>query len=109
VSHDSLEYAKSFGYREEELRSLPEGMVCHGCGNPIALAQLRAGETVLDLGSGCGLDVLLAAKQVGTKGRVIGVDSSTETVAKATATATQNGYTNVEFLVGSMEDLPLED
>ena len=104
-----MEYAKSLGYREEELRGVPEGLVCHGCGNPIALAELRAGETVLDLGSGCGLDAFLAAKQVGLNGKVIGVDSSAETFAKATATASQIGYTNVEFMVGSMEQLPLEN
>jgi ubiquinone/menaquinone biosynthesis C-methylase UbiE len=109
VSHDPLEYAKSLGYREEELRSLPEGLVCHGCGNPIFLAGLKPGEAVLDLGSGGGLDVFLASKEVGPRGKVIGVDSSAETVAKAMAAATQNGYTNVEFMVGSMEDLPLED
>lgn len=107
--HDPLEYAKSLGYRDEELRGVPEGLVCHGCGNPIALAELKAGETVLDLGSGCGLDAFLAAKRVGPTGTVIGVDSSAETVAKATATASQNGYTNVEFMVRSMEQLPLDD
>jgi arsenite methyltransferase len=109
VSHDPLEYAKSLGYREGELQAVPEGLVCRGCGNPIALAALKTGEAVLDLGSGEGLDAFLAARHVGPRGKVIGVDSSAETVAKATATATQNGYTNVEFLVGSMEDLPLED
>jgi arsenite methyltransferase len=109
VSDDPLEYAKSLGYREEELRSLPDGMVCHGCGNPITLAQLRVGETVLDLGSGCGMDVFLAAKEVGPRGKVIGIDGCAETVAKATTAASQNGYTNVELLVGSMEELPLEE
>jgi arsenite methyltransferase len=106
---DPLEYAKSLGYCEEELRGVPEGLVCHGCGNPIALAELKAGEIVLDLGSGCGLDAFLAANQVGPQGQVIGVDGSAETVAKATAAASRNGYRNVEFMVGSMEQLPLDD
>ena len=103
------EYAKSLGYSDVELRGLPEGLVCHGCGNPVALAELPEGATVLDLGSGGGLDVFLAAQRVGTTGRVIGVDSSAEMVAKATAAASQSGYTNVVFKVGRMEDLPLED
>ena len=106
---DANEYAKSLGYSEEELRGLPEGLVCHGCGNPVALAELPEGATVLDLGSGGGLDVFLAAQRVGTTGRVIGVDSSADMVAKATAAASKSGYTNVEFKVGRMEHLPLED
>ena len=69
---DPVQYAKSLGYSEEELRGVPEGLVCRGCGNPVALAQLRAGETVLDLGSGNDLDVFLTAQGVGPTGRVIG-------------------------------------
>jgi arsenite methyltransferase len=106
---DANQYAKSLGYSDEELRGLPEGLVCHGCGNPVALAELPEGATVLDLGSGGGLDVFLAAQRVGAMGRVIGVDSSAEMVAKAAEAATKNGYTNVVFKVGRMEHLPLDD
>jgi arsenite methyltransferase len=106
---DPNQYAKSLGYLDEELRGVPEGLACHGCGNPVALAELPKGAIVLDLGSGGGLDVFLAAQRVGATGRVIGVDSSADMVAKATAAAAKNGYTNVEFKVGRMEDLPLED
>ena len=106
---DPVQYAKSLGYSEEELRGVPEGLVCHGCGNPVALAELQEGEIVLDLGSGGGLDVFLAAKRVGPTGRVIGVDSSAEVVAKAAEAASKGGYTNVVFKVGQMEQLPLEE
>lgn len=106
---DSIRYAKSLGYSEDELRSVPEGLVCHGCGNPVALAELQAGEVVLDLGSGEGLDALLAAKRVGPKGRVIGVDSSVEKISKARDAASKGPYTNVVFTVGRMEALPLEE
>ena len=106
---DPIQYAQSLGYSVKELRDVPEGWVCHGCGHPVALAALHDGETVLDLGSGGGLDVFLAAQRVGTTGRVIGVDSSADMVAQATEAATKNGYTNVEFKVGRMEHLPLDD
>jgi arsenite methyltransferase len=108
-SVDPVQYAKSLGYSEEELRGVPEGLVCRGCGNPLALAGLRAGETVLDLGSGGGLDVFLAAQRVGPTGRVIGVDSSVEVVAKAVEAASKGGHANVVFKVGRMDYLPLED
>ena len=106
---DPTEYARSLGYSEEELRGVPEGLACHGCGNPVALAALKEGEAVLDLGSGGGLDAFLAAQRVGTTGRVIGVDSSADMVAKAAAAASRSSYTNVVFKVGRMEHLPLED
>lgn len=108
-SFDPVQYAKSLGYSEDELRAVPEGLVCHGCGNPVALAELKEGETVLDLGSGGGLDVFLAAKRVGPTGRVIGMDSSAEMVANATEAASKGSYTNVVLKVGHMEQLPLED
>jgi arsenite methyltransferase len=106
---DPVQYAKSLGYSEEELRSVPEGLVCHGCGNPIALAELQEGETVLDLGSGEGLDALLAARRVGPTGRVIGVDSSSEKVTQAAEAASKGGFANIAFTVGRMEELPLEE
>ena len=106
---DPFQYARSLGYSDEELRDVPAGWVCHGCGNPVALAGLTQGATVLDLGSGGGLDVFLAAQRVGTAGRVIGVDSSAELVATAAEAASRGGYTNVLFMVGRMEQLPLED
>lgn len=106
---DPIQYAKSLGYCEEELRGVPEGLVCRGCGNPVALAELQEGEAVLDLGSGGGLDAFLAANRVGPVGRVIGVDSSAEAVAKATAAASKGGCANVVFKVGQMDQLPLKD
>ena len=106
---DPIQYARSLGYSEEELRSLPEGLVCQGCGNPVALAELQEGATVLDLGSGGGLDAFLAAQRVGATGRVIGVDSSAEMVAKAAEAASKGGYANVVFKVARMEHVPLED
>ena len=106
---DPIQYARSLGYSEEELLGVPEGWVCHGCGNPVALAEIQEGEAVLDLGSGGGLDAFLAAQRVGTTGRVIGVDSSPEMVAKAAEGASKGGYANVDFKVGRMEQLPLED
>jgi ubiquinone/menaquinone biosynthesis C-methylase UbiE len=79
-----------------------------GCGNPVALASLEEGETVLDLGSGGGIDVFLAAKKVGPNGKVIGVDMTKEMVDKATATAEKYDYENVEFRLGEIENLPVE-
>ncbi len=107
---DLVEQAKALGYSEQEIGSVPEEAVMGlGCGNPTALAELREGETVLDLGSGGGLDVFLAAKKVGEKGRVIGVDMTAEMVEKAKENAQRGNYTNVEFRVGEIEDLPIED
>ena len=106
---DPIQYGKSLGYSEEELRGVPEGLVCHGCGNPVAMAELHEGETVLDLGCGGGLDAFLGANRVGPTGRMIGVDSSAEVVAKAAEAASKGGYANIVFKVGQMEHLPLED
>jgi ubiquinone/menaquinone biosynthesis C-methylase UbiE len=80
-----------------------------GCGNPVALASLKEGETVLDLGSGGGIDVFLAARNVGANGKVIGVDMTEEMVQKAKTTASKHGYENVEFRLGEIENLPVED
>lgn len=98
------------GYSDEELKSTPEGAnMGLGCGNPIALASLKEGEIVLDLGAGAGFDSFLAANQVGETGKVIGVDMTPEMVAKAKEYAKKGNYTNVEFKLGEIEDLPIAD
>jgi len=98
------------GYDKAELEALPEGTVLGvGCGNPVALASLKEGEVVLDLGSGAGIDVFLAANRVGPAGKVIGVDMTPEMLARAKENADKGGYTNVEFRKGEIEDLPLGD
>lgn len=107
---DIVEQAKSMGYSEAEIRNIPEGSVMGlGCGNPTALAELKAGETVLDLGSGGGVDVFLAAQKVGETGNVIGVDMTSEMLEKARVNAKLGSYKNVEFRAGEIENLPVED
>ena len=102
--------SKSIGYTEEELKVVPEGAnLGLGCGNPVALASLREGETVLDLGSGAGFDCFLAASKVGRKGRVIGVDMTPEMLEKARENAKKGDYGNVEFRLGEIENLPVAD
>ena len=102
--------ALQIGYSEEDLKNVPEASIMGlGCGNPVALASLSEGETVLDLGSGGGIDVFLAAKKVGAKGKVIGVDMTEEMIQKARDTALKYGYKNVEFRLGEIENLPVED
>ncbi len=106
-----IEAAKSLGYCEEEIGQVPGGAIEMGlgCGNPTAVAELRAGEIVLDLGCGAGLDVLVAARKVGPQGKVIGVDMTAEMVQHAVRFAAEGGYNNVEFRVGRVENLPLAD
>ncbi len=100
----------SVGYDQDELASLPEGAnLGLGCGNPVALASLAPGETVLDLGSGAGIDCFLAAERVGPEGRVIGVDMTPEMVERARANALKVGVANVEFRLGEIEALPVAD
>ncbi len=102
--------SKSIGYTEEELKAVPEGAnLGLGCGNPVALASLREGETVLDLGSGAGFDCFLAAGKVGENGRVIGVDMTPEMIEKARENASKGNYGNVEFRLGEIENLPVAD
>ena len=102
--------SKSIGYTEEELKAVPEGAnLGLGCGNPVALASLREGETVLDLGSGGGFDCFLAADKVGENGRVIGVDMTPEMIEKARENARRGNYQNVEFRLGEIENLPVAD
>ena len=101
---------RSIGYSEEELKAAPQGAnLGLGCGNPIALASLREGETVLDLGSGAGFDCFLAARAVGPSGRVIGVDMTPEMIEKARENARKGNYENVEFRLGEIENLPAAD
>jgi SAM-dependent methyltransferase len=101
--------AKSIGYSDADLAQAGEGNLGLGCGNPLALARIRPGMTVLDLGSGAGFDAFLAAERVGAAGRVIGVDMTPEMLALARKNAETRGATNVEFREGRIEALPLED
>ena len=101
---------KKIGYTEEELKAAPEGAnLGLGCGNPVALASLKEGETVLDLGSGAGFDCFLASSRVGHRGRIIGVDMTPEMVEKARDNARKGNYANVEFRLGEIENLPVGD
>ena len=98
------------GYSKEEIASVIEGAnMGLGCGNPVALASLKTGETVVDLGSGGGFDCFLAAKQVGESGQVIGVDMTPEMISKARKNADKTGTKNVEFRLGEIEHLPVAD
>jgi SAM-dependent methyltransferase len=102
--------SRAVGYNKEELASVPEGAnLGLGCGNPTALASLKEGETVLDLGSGAGFDCFLAANAVGATGQVIGVDMTPEMIEKARANARKGGYSNVDFRLGELEHLPAAD
>jgi arsenite methyltransferase len=104
------EYSKEIGYSNEDVIGVPDGAnLGLGCGNPIALAFLKEGETVLDLGSGAGFDCFLAAKKVGENGKVIGVDMTPEMVEKATRNAQMGNFKNVEFRLGDIEELPVAD
>ena len=102
--------SRQAGYSDAELASLPEGAdLGLGCGNPQAIAGLQPGETVVDLGSGAGIDCFLAARQVGPSGRVIGVDMTHEMLKKARNNAVTVGASNVEFRLGELEHLPIAD
>jgi ubiquinone/menaquinone biosynthesis C-methylase UbiE len=102
--------SKSIGYTDQDLKAVPEGAnLGLGCGNPLALASLREGETVLDLGSGAGFDCFLAARQVGKNGKVIGVDMTSEMLDKARGNAEKGDFPNVEFRLGEIENLPVAD
>jgi SAM-dependent methyltransferase len=107
---DATAAAERIGYTQEDLAAAPAGAdLGLGCGNPLALATVSPGEVVLDLGSGGGFDVFLAAARVGPTGRVIGVDLTPEMIEKARSNAAAAGYTNVEFRLGDIESLPAED
>jgi ubiquinone/menaquinone biosynthesis C-methylase UbiE len=107
TSHDK---ARRMGYSEAELAAVPEGAnLGLGCGNPQAIAAMRPGEIVVDLGSGAGFDCFLAARQVGETGRVIGIDMTHEMLKKARDNAAHTGAGNVEFRLGELEHLPIAD
>lgn len=102
--------SRSIGYSDKDLNSVPEGAnLGLGCGNPVALASLKEGETVLDLGSGAGFDCFLAAGKVGATGKVIGVDMTPDMLDKARENCKKGGYNNVEFRLGEIENLPVAD
>ena len=104
------EMSRTLGYTAEQLAALPpDANLGLGCGNPTALADLKPGQTVLDLGSGAGIDCFLASRQVGEAGRVIGVDMTPEMIERARANAEAGGYENVEFRLGEIEHLPVAD
>lgn len=103
-------YGEKLGYSADELAAAPAGSdLGLGCGNPFAIASVKPGETVLDLGSGAGFDCFLAARQLNGTGRVIGVDMTAAMISKARANARKSGYANVEFRLGEIEALPAAD
>ena len=107
---DTAAVLDQIGYTAEQKASVPEGAnLGLGCGNPLALAKTTPGETVLDLGSGAGIDVFLAAREVGPQGHVIGVDMTPAMIEKARANASKGDYSNVEFRLGEIEHLPVAD
>lgn len=111
---DSMETVQTLssriGYSQNELKMAPpESNMALGCGNPVALASLKAGEVVLDLGSGGGIDCFLASQKVGETGKIIGVDMTPEMIERAKNNAAKYGYTNVDFRYGEIEALPVED
>jgi len=104
------DHAKGIGYRDDQIAAVPDGAnLGLGCGNPTAIASLRRGEVVVDLGAGAGFDAFLAAREVGETGRVIGVDMTDEMLEKARANAEAGGFDNVEFRKGQIEALPVDD
>ncbi|MCM8821810.1 MAG: arsenite methyltransferase [Candidatus Omnitrophica bacterium] len=102
--------SKIIGYSDEQLNDVPKGAnLGLGCGNPLAIASMKKGDVVLDLGSGAGIDAFLASRKVGDKGRVIGVDMTDEMIEKARRNAKKGNYFNVEFRKGDIENLPVEN
>ncbi|MCX6769598.1 MAG: arsenite methyltransferase [Candidatus Micrarchaeota archaeon] len=107
-SASSEQVALSIGYSEHEAKALPDANLGLGCGNPTAIGEIKEGMTVLDLGSGAGFDCFLAAKKVSKTGKVIGVDMTEAMVKKAGANARKYGFSNVEFRLGEIEELPVD-
>jgi arsenite methyltransferase len=106
-----VQAATVIGYETSELESVPQASVLEvGCGAPVKFADLQEGETVVDLGSGAGIDVFLSAKKVGNEGRVIGIDMTDEMLERARRNAKEGGYTNIEFRKGDIEErIPIDD
>ena len=104
------EVSKRMGYTDEEIQAAPpESNLGLGCGNPVALASLNEGDIVLDMGAGAGFDCFLASTRVGSSGKVIGVDITSEMVDKARANAHKGGYSNIDFRQGDLENMPVAD
>ncbi|MGV8169263.1 MAG: arsenite methyltransferase [Candidatus Nanoarchaeia archaeon] len=101
--------SKSIGYSAAEMKLVPESNLGLGCGNPTAFSEIKAGMTVLDLGSGAGFDCFLAARKAGANGKVIGVDMTKEMIIKSRKNAEKYKFTNVEFKLGEIENLPIEN
>lgn len=101
--------AKSIGYSDQEIGVVSEANLGLGCGNPTGMGNIKEGDVVLDLGSGAGFDCFLAAKKAGVSGRIIGVDITQEMIDKATENAKKFNYNNVEFRLGDIENLPVEN
>jgi len=107
---DPKQAAELIGYNVKELEEIPqEAILGLGCGSPLAYVGLKPGETILDLGSGGGIDVFLAAKKVGAKGSVIGVDMNEAMIKRASEAANEYGFKNVDFRLGEIEDMPVDD
>ena len=104
-----VDIARSIGYTDEEITLAIDANLGLGCGNPVALANIREGDIVLDLGSGAGFDAFLAVKKVGDSGKVIGIDFTEEMIKKSRELAKKYGYKNVEFKFGDIENLPFEN
>jgi ArsR family transcriptional regulator len=107
--NDNEKIARSIGYSAREIKVVPEANLGLGCGNPVAMGKIKEGDTVLDLGSGAGLDSFLASRRVGVSGKVIGVDMTREMISRARVNAEKYGYKNVEFRLGDIEKLPIPD
>lgn len=110
LNKSSIEISQKIGYSNEDMSSAPEeANMGLGCGNPQLIANIKEGETVIDLGSGGGFDCFLASKKVGNKGYIIGVDMTPEMISKARITCKKYGYRNVDFRLGEIENLPVAD
>ena len=106
---DDIDIAKSIGYTDDEIAIAKEANLGLGCGNPTAFANIKEGDTVLDLGSGAGFDAFLALKKVGNSGKVYGVDMTEEMIEKAKGLADKYGYKNVEFKLADIDNLPFKN